>query len=75
MSLGDCVVILVVSEDMTVHGQHPKASVRSLKADHDSYAEQLQLGLKAVPKAARVRRQLFLWIDDNYFSRSTTITF
>jgi HEAT repeat protein len=22
-----------------------------------------------------VRRQLFLWIDDNYFSRSTTITF
>ena len=24
--------------------------------------------------SACVRRQLFLWVDDNYFSRSTTIT-
>jgi hypothetical protein len=28
-----------------------------------------------VPEQLRVRRQLFLLLDDNYFSLSTTITF
>jgi hypothetical protein len=30
--------------------------------------------LKVIAAEAGVRRQLFLWLDDNYFSRSTTIT-
>ena len=28
-----------------------------------------------IAESRLVRRQLFLWVDDNYFSRSTTITF
>jgi hypothetical protein len=38
------------------------------------YARSLHQAAKTLIAALDVRRQLLLWIDDNYFSVSTTIT-
>jgi serine/threonine protein kinase len=68
---------------------HRRVAIKLIKAGMDTRevvarfeSERQALALMDHPAIAKVfeagstdRRQLFLWVDDNYFSLSTTITF